>query len=96
MSSPIGVSPKGPAGRTGRRGRSRISRKVTTAAILPGGRSVYPSALSAIVGSSGGIDSVLLVDKVSGTRAALHTLAEGGAREESQAGDGCKSRLAQR
>src|SRR3954471_624099 len=60
MSSPIGVSPKGPAGRTGRRGRSRISRKVTTAAILPGGRSVYPSALSAIVGSSGGIDSVLL------------------------------------
>src|SRR5215204_7048667 len=60
MSPPIGVSTKRPAGRTGRAGGSRISRKVTTAAILSGGRSVYPSALSAIVGSSGGIDSVLL------------------------------------
>src|SRR3954447_2530482 len=60
MSSAIGVSPKGPAGRTGRAGGSPISRKVTTAAILPGGRSVYPSALSGIVGSCCGIDSVLL------------------------------------
>src|SRR5215207_11548579 len=60
MSSPIGVSPKDPAGRTGRAGGSRISRKVTTAAILAGGRSVYPSALSSIGGSCGGIESVLL------------------------------------